>query len=76
MVKKLNITHEIVIKKTEIIRLENEISERFTRPFSIYTQVGIFALAMAAKLCKGVKQLMFLPVTWLVHVASYEETCL
>ena len=34
MVKKLNITHEIVIKKTEIIRLENEISERFTRPFS------------------------------------------
>ena len=37
---------------------------------------AFFALAMAAKLCKGVKQLMFLPVTWLVHVASYEETCL
>lgn len=55
MVKKLNITHEIVIKKTEIIRLENEISERFTRPFSIYTQVGIFCVGnggQALQRCK------------------------
>ena len=71
--------HKIAVKKTEIIGLENEISERFTRPFSTYAGRHFFALAdhrIAAKLCKGVKRLMFLPVTLLVlPLASYEETC-